>query len=415
MSSDSARVLRFKRMVPLALVASAALFFLLLAFPAARQSSIFPYDELCDYRMFIRPTMQSERPYEPKAVVYPRDACYPPIAYCAVGALASDRGEKWSLAAGERRLVVSIFLLQLLGALVLTRRLPGWRARAAAALAILASPACICSVLRGNPSGWAFALVCVFLCWYESESRTKRMVAALALGAATALKVAPCLFGLLYLEEVFRAPRRLRWTEILVAAAAAVVLVFVPFAFFGGFGAVPHWIANARANADFYSRDNPLWGLVAFANHVIDSPEPELPCAGAFAMATRLAAAALALASLAPVGRYRRLLFIGAAMACMTHHDYGGAYLAPAFIAWLADAPVARKGAGVALLLEAVAWFAVFTPLQLPNPLHDGSMNSMLQNEFLFVLLACALVPVPREPPRILGFGAYTPRTADLV
>ena len=57
MSSDSARVLRFKRMVPLALVASAALFFLLLAFPAARQSSIFPYDELCDYRMFIRPTM----------------------------------------------------------------------------------------------------------------------------------------------------------------------------------------------------------------------------------------------------------------------------------------------------------------------------------------------------------------------
>ncbi len=391
MSSDSAQVLRFKRMVPLALVVSAALFFLLLALPAARQTSIFPYDELCDYRMFIRPSMQCERPYEPKAEVYPRDACYPPIAYCAVGALASDRGEKWSLAPGERRLVVSIFLLQLLGALLLAWRLPGWRARAAAALAILASPACICSVLRGNPSGWAFALVCVFLCWYESESRAKRIAAALALGAATALKVAPCLFGLLYLEGVFRAPRRLRWDEIMVAAVSAVVLVFVPFAFYGGFDAVPHWIANARANAEFYSRDNPLWGLVAFANHIIDSPEPALPCAGEFALATRLLAAAFALASLAPVGRYRRLLFIGAAMAFVTHHDYGGAYLAPAFVAWLVDVPSARRNAGVVLLLEAVAWFVVFTPLQLPNPFHDGSMNSMLQNECLFMLLGLAV------------------------
>lgn len=391
MSSDSARVLRFKRMVPLALVVSAALFFLLLAFPAARQSSIFTYDELCDYRMFIRPSMQCELPYRPKAVVNPRDACYPPIAYCAVGALASDRGEKWNLAAGERRLVVSILLLELLGALMLAWRIPGWRTRAAVAFAILASPACICSVLRGNPSGWAFALVCVFLCWYESESRAKRMAAALALGGATALKIAPCLFGLLYLDGLFRAPRRLRWTEIAVAAVSAIALVFVPFLFYGGGDAIPHWIANARANADFYSRDNPLWGLVAFANHIVDSPEPTMPCAAEFALATRLLAAVLALASLLPVERYRRLLFIGVAMALATHHDYGGAYLAPAFVAWIVDVPVARRNAGVVLLLEAVAWFVVFTPLQLPNPFHAGSMNAMLQNEFLFVLLVCAV------------------------
>lgn len=391
LGDDSARVQRFKRMVPLALVVSGALFFLLLAFPAARQSSIFTYDELCDYRMFIRPSMQCERPYEPKAGVNPRDSCYPPIAYYAVGALASDRGEKWNLAAGERRLVVSILLLELLGALMLAWRVPGWRTRAAVALAILASPACICTVLRGNPSGWAFALVCVFLCWYESESRAKRMAAALALGSATALKIAPCLFGLLYLEDLFRAPRRLRWTEIAVAAVSAIVLVFVPFLFYGGVGAIPHWIDNARANAEFYARDNPLWGLVAFANHIIDSAEPALPYAGAYATATRLLAAVLALASLAPVERCRRLLFIGAAMALITHHDYGGAYLAPAFVAWIVDVPVVRRNAGVVLLLEAVAWFVVFTPLQLPNPFHAGSMNSMLQNECLFMLLGLAV------------------------
>ena len=62
----------------------------------------------------------------------------------------------------------------------------------------------------------------------------------------------------------------------------------------------------------------------------------------------------------------------------------------PAFVAWLVEAPVARRNPGVLLLLEAVAWFVVFTPLQIPNPFHAGSMNSLLQNEFLFVLLACA-------------------------
>lgn len=394
LGDGSARVLRFKRMVPLALVVSAALFSLLLAFPEARQSSIFPYDELCDYRMFIRPSMQCERPYEPKTVVNPRDACYPPIAYYAVGALASDRGEKWRLAQGERRLVVSILLLELLGALMLARRIPSWRTRAAVVLAILASPACICTVLRGNPSGWAFALVCVFICWHESESRAKRVAAALALGAATALKIAPCLFGLLYLDGVFRAPRRLRWGEISVAAVSAVIFVFVPFLFYGGVAAIPHWIDNARANAEFYSRDNPLWGLVAFANHIIDSPESALPYAWAYAMATRLLAAVLALASLAPVERYRRLLFVGAAMALITHHDYGGAYLVPAFVAWIVDVPGARRNAGVVLLLEAVAWFFIMTPLQIPNPCHSGTLNTMLQNESLFVLLASAAFTV---------------------
>ena len=90
MSSDSARVLRFKRMVPLALVASAALFFLLLAFPAARQSSIFPYDELCDYRMFIRPTMKSERPYEPKAVSKTTRILFPIVITIIAGLVAPD-------------------------------------------------------------------------------------------------------------------------------------------------------------------------------------------------------------------------------------------------------------------------------------------------------------------------------------
>jgi len=339
------------------------------------------------------PTMESEVPYVPTKV-QARDACYPPIAYIASGALAGDRGSKWNLSCGEKRLVVSIFALQLLGVFLLVRGLPGLWARLAAAVAIIMSPACVCTLLRGNPSGWAFAFVCVFLFWYRSESRAKRIVAALSLGAATALKIAPCLFGVLYLSEIASSPRRIPWQEIAVSALSAVLLTFVPFLFFGGMGAVPHWISNASANAEFYSVDNPLWGFAALANNMIDSIETSLPRIGRFAWATRALAVVLVAAAVFARTRYRRLLFVGAAMAFLTHHDYGGAYLMPAFVAWLCGTGDSHgRCSGVLLLLETVGWFVVLTPLQIPNPCHAGSLNAMLQNEFLFVLLVVSLVP----------------------
>ena len=54
--------------------------------------------------------------------------------------------------------------------------------------------------------------------------------------------------------------------------------------------------------------------------------------------------------------------------------------------------PVAHAS-GVQLLLEAVSWFVLFTPLQFPRPFLSGTLNVMLQNECLFVLLAASAVP----------------------
>ena len=342
------------------------------------------------------PTMESDVPYRPTAAKA-RDACYPPIAYIAAGALVKDRGQKWSLSCGEKWLFVSIFGMQLFGALLLVHGLPGFGARLAAVLAIIMSPACICTLLRGNPSGWAFAFVCIFLFWYRSESRARRMVAAVSLGMATALKIAPCLFGVLYLSNMMSVPRRIPWLEIVASALSAIFLTFSPFLFFGGFAAVPQWIANASANAEFYSVDNPLWGLAALANHVIDSKEMFLPCIGHFAWATRILAVVLVVLSVFVRSEYGKLLGIGAAMAFLTHHDYGGAYLIPAFVAWMCDSPTANNG--VKLLLQAIAWFIILTPLQIPNPFFSGTLNAMLQNEFLFVLLGVsAFSPSLRRP-----------------
>ena len=373
------------------LLTSAVAFFLLSFLPGARQHEIFPYDELCDYRMFVLPCMTSERPYSAPATKR-RDACYPPIAYCAVRSLSSDRGEKWRLSEGEVRLLLSLLLAQCLGVMLLVRKIPRQSVRWTAAASLLLSPPCICTLLRGNPSGWSFALVCVFLFGYRSDDAVKRFLAAVALGAATSLKVTPCLFGCLYLaESVFRR-RFVFGREMAVSALSAVVLTFLPFLFFGGVSEIPQWISNASANAAFYSADNPLWGMAALANHIIDSKEMVLPTLSRFAWITRILAAMLVAAGVFARSHYPRLLYLGGAMAFLTHHDYGGAYLIPAFVVWLRDLDEAQGShRGLCLLLESVAWFLILTPLQIPNPLFAGSLNVVLQNEALFLLLILSL------------------------
>ena len=213
MTTDAKVVARVKGATSWLIVATALLFLVLCFVPGSRQREIFPYDELCDYRAFIRSSIDSEMPYEPRDIEL-HDACYPPIAYLAVNSIASDSGVKWRLSVGEKRLLASIFLLQCIGIFLLVRSMRSPAMRVLAAVAAIMSPACICPLLRGNPSGWAFAMICVFLCWYRSESGLKRLVAALSLGAATALKISPCIFGVLYLSEFAEGRRRLPVAEI---------------------------------------------------------------------------------------------------------------------------------------------------------------------------------------------------------
>ncbi len=392
-----------KRRFLLFSLASIALFVILSFFKGTRQNEIFVYDEFCDYRMFIHPSMTSQRPYYESSAKL-RDACYPPIAYIAVRALSIDKGEKWSLAPGEIRLVLSLLLAQILGAMLLVNRVTRLDVRLGLVAVIMMSPASMCTLLRGNPSGWSFAFVCVFLHWYDANNVAKRMAAAVALGAATSLKLTPCLFGVLYLTDIVSTSKCMQWREILLSALSASILIFLPFLFFGGFDAIPQWISNASANVAFYSVDNPIWGFAALANHIIDSPEMTLPSVGRFALATRIFAAVLLLFVFFTRNHYKKLLYLGVAMAFMTHHDYGGMYLVPAFVAWMCD--IRPKQSNISLLLEIVAWFFILTPLQIPNPCYSGTLNPMFQNESLFVLLLTSLPPLPwsfmgRNPPLV--------------
>lgn len=374
------------------LLAGSAVLFAALFFtcPEARQKFVFPYTSYCDYRVFMLPCMESGINYSPNKINR-FDACYPPIAYYLASSLSTDKGISWLPQKREWLYLASIALMEILGLGLILGTLPGKRLLAFGAVVL--SPAVISSVLRGNPSGWAFALVALFLCAYRSPDARWRAVAALSLALAVALKLTPVLFGLMYLAENPLKPAKWPWRQIALAAVAAAVLLLLPFAGCGGFEAMGRWFANALENSRHYSMQDPIWGFVALVNRF--DPSLEIPrLTNAAIVLTNLAAASMAALALAAKSAYARLAAIGIAMALFTHHDYGAAYLLPAFAAFLADESFRdRPEARVVTLLECVAWFIVLTPLQIPHPA-GGSLNFALQGEALLLLAAAVVIRI---------------------
>ncbi|MGN0877496.1 MAG: hypothetical protein ACI4TC_09520, partial [Kiritimatiellia bacterium] len=198
-------------------------------------------------------------------------------------------------------------------------------------------------------------------------------------------------------------PRQWRWGEIICAAVSALFLTILPFYYFGGFGAIPDFISNACENAKFHSLDNPIWGFVNIVNRFEESySKSNLAVVAAYV--TRLLAAALVAASCLTKDWYRKLLLLGAAMAFLTHYEYGGAYLIPAFFVWIGGASSVPRNR-VVQVLESVAWFLIMTPLQIPRG-DGGSLNSALMGESLFLLLCLTLFAVVfRKKTYVKGAG----------
>jgi len=368
-------------------LAAAALLFLALLYGVenSRQNEVFPYRPFCDYRSFMLPCMTSERPYHPNGAER-RDACYPAVVYAVVSRLSTNKGETWKPIKREWLYFSSIVLLELVGlAFLLVTTPDGLRLPVAASL--ICSPALLSSVLRGNPSGWAFALVCIFLFGYKKNAAPWRYAAAAALGGAVAIKLTPVLFGLLYLCGRADKPRLWPWKDILTAASVALLLTFVPFIFYGGPETVSTWLENAFANSRFYSVYEPIWGFTALLNAL--DPTGDVPRLTACAVIlTKIAMLTAAAAALFARTRYLQLMLVGIAMTFAVHHDYGAAYLLPAFVAWLSDGyPEGYAESRIANVIEGIAWFMILTPLQIPCA-GEGTMNFVLQGEALLLLAA---------------------------
>lgn len=175
------------------------------------------------------------------------DVCNPALAMLLVRMVPATFG--WGVAV--TMLGTALYLLA--GALYLRRKV-GIAAPWAAGTLVVTFPFFAAFVV-GNVILFAAAAGLVFLTLYDSESRRERVVAALALAFAFAVKISPVALGALY----FAAWRR-QWRYAALAAGVAVLLLLVPFAAYGGLEGFGNWLSCAAANSACYEHRN-LIGL----------------------------------------------------------------------------------------------------------------------------------------------------------
>lgn len=171
------------------------------------------------------------------------DICNPALAMLLVRIFPATFG--WGVAVTA--LGTALYLL---AAAFYLRRRVGVAAPWAAGTLVATLPF-YAAFLVGNVILFAAAAGLVFLALYDSESRHERVVAALALAFAFAVKISPVALGVLY----FAAWRK-QWRYAALAAGVAVLLLLVPFAAYGGLEGFGNWLSCAAANSAYYESRN---------------------------------------------------------------------------------------------------------------------------------------------------------------
>lgn len=247
---------------------------------------------------------------------------------------------------------------------------------------------------RGNPIWLSAAAVGVFLAWWDADSPIRRGVAAICLGVAAVLKIAPAVLGVLYLARLIhatRAQRRDILVAIVLSAGTALILFggswfFVP----EKFGAIPLMMENAVHHADTVRRQADF-GLIAvwralriLLHQDVQSFWPGLKLV-AF-VSQGLGVLALLYGA---IKRNYILVIGGLLLAAGNMYYYAALYLLPVFVL---QCPRLR--------LEWPLWFLIVCPFQLIVFGHPS--NAILCNLSLFALMLLQLYPEQTqtlEPP----------------
>ena len=306
------------------------------------------------------------------------DRCYPPLAMLPLRPFPATREGALSWAAVSAML----FLLSML--------IPARRCLPLLAALPLSMPF-LFALERANTVWISAACVGLFLSWYESEVRWKRVVAALALSVAAVFKISPALLGMLYLNT----RRGVAIREILLCVGVSVTLFFVPFLFVpDGFGGLPAMLSNAMANGAVYARATdfgllPVWRAV----RVMLAQDCSAPWPGMLAVMRLSQVIGLVCVLMGCVRRDRLLATGGMLMAAGNMFYYGMLYLLPLAAFWAAgDVPYGGRGRR----LEGILWFVVLCPLQLIVSGHQA--NGVLGATALIALLVLRLASArPRQ------------------
>jgi hypothetical protein len=114
------------------------------------------------------------------------------------------------------------------------------------ALTVFSAPM-LFEIERANTILFALIFILGFLAFKDSDKPWLRELALVYLACAAGAKVYPALFGLLLIRER-------RWTDAMKALLYGLIIMLVPFVFFGGFGVIPKLFSTlSNANSSAFS------------------------------------------------------------------------------------------------------------------------------------------------------------------
>ena len=254
--------------------------------------------------------------------------------------------------------------------------------------ALLLSGPMLFAYERGNPIWYAAAGTLVFLLYWDHPRRSVRWIAAAGLAVAASIKVMPAVLGVLYLGPILGTRERKALIDPVVCVVLGLVAFVIPWFFVSGFESFGDWWRTGHENVAFYA-PRTTFGFVGIYRTVMIALCQAWEGTMEFAVARwanvlcGFGALALAVREM-PRSRYAGVLFATTGMLLVSSNmrPYTVLYLLPALLLWLDEKKVNL------LPVEAIAWFVIWTPLQVP---FCSLQLYPLQNIGLLVLCLCAI------------------------
>lgn len=251
-----------------------------------------------------------------------------------------------------------------------------WRSSVLTVSSLVPSWIFVRTIERGNTIFIAAALICIFLAFFDSRSRWKRVLAAISLGAAAAMKIAPTFIGCLYLVAPLEndgGRRRLDWLDMGICGLSAAVFFIVPFWVLGnGFSDVLNWLGNAGDSSVGFPSTWGLSGMYVYASGVLAKVFPTLTLSGCRTATWIIGLILFALFAVLcglrkTMRRSDKIFFVVALMLILSPNSqfYMGIILFPSLILWLYEAELSANYRGLDWV-QMFLWLAMLTLVQIP-------------------------------------------------
>jgi len=389
---------RLAKLLCTALIAAEALWAaLLLIGPSTCQDRVFCGQGkawFLDYRA-PREWTEDTRAYHPENTNRWDISCYPPISYDLIKPFPRE------LVIGGPLFAAFSALCLLAGIALLARRLFPTGPTLPTLAPMLSFPM-LFVFSTGNSLPQAVAAVCLFLTW-KDDTGWRRSASLVALSFAIALKISPVFFSLILLLER-------RWRDFILVGVLSALLVFLPFAWHGGFSAFTDFLQCLHNRADYYGiRDS--WGFVGLDRCArlalglgIESTRQSYPISRTLNVLVALACLGLflwrSLHATTPATRRTTLILLTVAMLMLPGGSviYNSLLFAPAFLLDLSLSAKDTQTPKAMLYLRCAAWLMLLCPLQIPFSFSSLNIPAAALGILLLSLSAMCL---PRKDPSL--------------